>query len=143
MVQFTLEHMIFSVFLIAFLIVTSAFATQYITAQSQVALRVELRNTVLLVEQELLDACRAANATQAPRLVMSLPVPKVVQGQPYRLYLYGNGTLRGVVGQVQFHTQLPALSGCVWSESSYTSGSPTLHITATYSAGRVTLTISP
>lgn len=142
MVQFTLEHMIFSTFLVGFLIFTSIFAIQYTGAQSQATLMVELRNTVLLVKQELLDAYRAANATQASDLVVPLTAPRTIQGKPYSIYLFTNGTLRGVVGQIAFETQLPAISNCVWGEGSFRSGGSTIRIAAEYVAAARTVTVS-
>jgi hypothetical protein len=142
MVQFTLEYMIFSTFLVGFLIFTSVFAIQYAGAQAQAALMVELRNTVLLVKQELLDAYRAANATQASDFVVPLTVPRTIQGKPYSIYLSANGTLRGVVGQIRFETQLPAISNCVWGESSFRSSGSTIRIAAEYVTDGRTVTVS-
>jgi hypothetical protein len=142
MVQFTLEHMIFSTFLVGFLIFTSVFAIQYAGAQAQAALMVELRNTVLLVKQELLDAYRAANATQASDFVVPLTVPRAIQGKPYSIHLYTNGTLRGVVGQIMFETQLPVISNCVWGESSFRSSGSTIRIAAEYVTAARTVTVS-
>jgi len=132
MVEYTLEHMIFSVFLVGFLIFTSAFAIQYAGAQAQVTLRVELRNVVLLVREELLDIYRAADATEASRLVVSVPLPQAIQGRSYMVYLFSNGTLRGVVEQAMFDSKLPILDNVVWDQSIFRSGGATIQVTAEY-----------
>jgi len=132
MVEYTLEHMIFSVFLVGFLIFTSAFAIQYAGAQAQVTLRVELRNVVLLVREELLDIYRAADATEASRLVVSVPLPQAIQGRSYMVYLFSNGTLRGVVEQAMFDSKLPILDNVVWDQSIFRSGGGTIQVTAEY-----------
>ena len=132
MVEYTLEHMIFSVFLVGFLIFTSAFAIQYAGAQAQVTLRVELRNVVLLVRENLLDIYRAADATEASHLVVSVPLPQTIQGRPYTVYLFSNGTLRGVVEQARFDSKLPTLDNVVWDQSIFRSGGATIQLTAEY-----------
>jgi hypothetical protein len=132
MVEYTLEHMIFSVFLVGFLIFTAAFATQYAGAQVQVTLKVELRNVVLLVGQELLDAYRTVNATRAVSFILPVTVPRAIQGRAYSIYLFVNGTLRGVVEQTGFETHLPSISNCIWNESAFRSGGSTVPITAQY-----------
>jgi hypothetical protein len=96
---YTLEHMIFSVFLVGFLIVTGNFAAQYAGAQVQVTLRVDLKNVVLYVKQELLDTYRAVDATGSADFAVPVAVPRTIQGSRYVILLFANGTLRGIVQQ--------------------------------------------
>jgi hypothetical protein len=132
MVEYTLEHMIFSVFLVGFLIFTATFATQYAGAQAQATLKVELRNVVLLVGQELLDAYRTVNATRASSFILPVTIPRAIQGRAYSVYLFANGTLRGVVERTIFETRLPSISNCIWDESVFRSGGSAVPITAEY-----------
>jgi hypothetical protein len=140
---YTLEHMMFSVFLVGFLIVTGNFAVQYAGAQVQVTLRVDLKNVVLYVKQELLDTYRAVDATGSAGFTVPVAVPRTIQGSRYTILLFANGTLRGLVQQATFDTQLPSLTNCAWSSSIFRSGGEAIRITGRYASGTVTVSISP
>lgn len=139
---YTLEHMIFSVFLVGFLIVTGNFATQYAGAQVQVTLRVDLRNIVLYVKQELLDTYRAVDSTGSANFTVPVAVSRTIQGSRYAILLFSNGTLRGTVQQAVFDTQLPSITSCVWSDSVFKSGGEAVQIAGQYASGTVTISIS-